>query len=153
MLWVDVEEGGQGTWAGGEKLEEVKDAAKRSRLAAEITKCTAAFVSRVKQRFPGMRVGVYGRGVFRDLGMTACRFGADGVCNPAYTTAMPSMVQYGWPLEDVIEWQLVGDGEVYAKGFPSLLPGWGRTDYSVVVNGSQRVGTADVRRRCLARSR
>lgn len=153
MLWVDVEEGGQGNWAGGEKLEAIKDVTKRARLAAEVTKCTSAFVARVKQRYPGMRVGIYGRGVFRDLGMTKCRFGADGACNPAYTVTMPSMTQYGWPLEDVVEWQLCGDGEVYAKGFPSLLPGWGKTDYSVIINGSKRVGTADIRRRCLARSR
>lgn len=150
MPWVDVEEGGQGTWAGGERLEDIKDPAKRARLTGEVTACVTSFVSRVKQRYPGMRVGVYGRGLFRDLGMTACRFGADAACNPAYTVTMPSMAQYGWPLEDVVEWQLCGDGEVHAKGFPSLLPGWGRTDYSVVLNGSKRVSMGDVRRRCLA---
>lgn len=153
MLWVDVEEGGQGNWAGGERLEAITDPAKRARLANEVTRCTTAFVTRVKARYPGMRVGIYGRGVFRDLQMVSCRFSADGVANPAYTEHMPSMQAYGWPLEDVVEWQLCGDGVVYAKGFPSKIPGWGATDYSVVINGAQRVGMADVRRRCLARPR
>lgn len=153
MLWVDVEEGGQGSWAGGEKLELIKDTAKRARLAAEVTRCTTAFIARVKQRYPGMHVGLYGRGVFRDLRMGQCRFGADAVCNPAYTRTMPSMEIYGWPLEDVTEWQLCGDGVVFVPGYPSEIPGWGKTDYSAVIFGSRRVGLVDVRRRCLARPR
>ncbi len=151
MLWCDVEEGGQGTWAGGESLESIKDGNKRRRLAAEITTCTSAFVARVKQRYPGMKVGIYGRGVFRDLQMTSCRFGADAVCNPAYTKVMPSMVNYGWPLKDIVEWQLNGDSYVVATGFPSKLPGWGGTDYSVVLNGANPVKLSDVKKRCLAR--
>lgn len=153
MLWVDIEEGGQGNWAGGERLEDIKDPKKRARLANEVASCASAFIRRVKERAPDMKVGLYGRGLFRDLKMTDCRFGADAICNPAYTVTMPSMSQYGWPLEDIVEWQLCGDGEVYAKGFPSLLPGWGKTDYSVVINGSRRVSISDVRRRCLAISR
>ena len=151
MPWVDVEEGGQGDWAGGERLESITDPVKRARLAADVTRVTTDFVTRFKQR-TGLRVAVYGRGVFRDLRMTACRFGADAVCNPAYTERMPPMAQYGWPLEDIAFWQLCGDGEVYARGFPSLLPGWGKTDYSVVLNGARPVTLADVRRRCLART-
>ncbi len=153
MLWCDVEEGGQGSWAGGEKLEAITDPAKRQRLAAEVTRCVTDFVARVKQRNPGMRVGIYGRGLFRDLRMTRCRFGADGVCNPAYTERMPPMDAYGWPLEDVIEWQLCGDGVVFASGYPSEIPGWGKTDYCAPIYGARRVGLSDVRQRCLARSR
>lgn len=156
MPWVDVEEGGQGSWASDpktgvhRKLESIKDPGELARLATSVTKCTTDFVARVKQRFPGIHVGVYGRGVFRDLHMTHARFGADAVCNPAYTRTMPPMDAYGWPLEDVVEWQLCGDGEVYASGYPSVIPGWGKTDYSTVINGSRRVGLADVRKRCLA---
>lgn len=150
MLWVDIEEGGQGSWAGGERLESITNSAKRARLAAEVTRCASTFVARVKERHPGMRVGIYGRGLFRDLLMTQCRFGADAVCNPAYTKTMPPMDRYGWPLEDVVEWQLCGDGEVYASSYPSVLPGWGKTDYSAVIFGSRRVGLVDVRKRCLA---
>lgn len=153
MLWVDVEEGGQGTWAGGERLEAIKDRSKRDRLATEVTRCVTAFVTQIKRRHPGMRVGIYGRGLFRDLGMTRCRFGADAACNPAYTRTMPPMDGYGWPLEDVVEWQLCGDGTVAAVGYPSELPGWGRTDYSAMIFGSHRMGLSDVRRRCLARPR
>lgn len=153
MLWVDVEEGGQGTWAGGEQLEAIGDPSKRRRLAMEVTRCVTDFITRVKQRQPGMQVGLYGRGLFRDLGMTQCRFGADAVCNPAYTKSMPPMDGYGWPLEDVVEWQLCGDGQVFVPGYPSEIPGWGKTDYSTPINGSRRVGLADVRRRCLARGR
>lgn len=148
--WVDIEEGGQGTWSGGERLERVVDQAKRRRLVREVTDCASAFVSRVRERRPGIKVGVYGRGLFRDLGMTACRFGADVVCNPAWTERMPPMDGYGWPLADIVEWQLCGDGAVAARGFPSELPGWGKTDYSAFINGAQRCGTADIRRRCLA---
>ena len=150
MLWVDVEEGGQGTWAGGERLESITDASKRGRLANEVIVCTTSFVNRVKARHQNMRVGIYGRGVFRDLHMVSCRFSADAVCNPAYTATMPSMTQYGWPLQDIVEWQLCGDGVVAAKGFPSALPGWGKTDYSVYINGSLRTSLADLRQRALA---
>lgn len=150
MPWVDVEEGGQGTWAGGERLEQITDPTERARLAGEVTTCVSAFVSQVKRRKPGIRVGIYGRGLFRDLGMTSCRFGGDAACNPAYTPTMPSMIQYGWPLADLVEWQLCGDGEVHAKGFPSMLPGWGKSDYSVIIDGAQRVSMSSVRRRCLA---
>ena len=156
--WVDVEEGGQGSWANDpktgahRKLEDIgnNNAAERARLAGEITKCVSAFVARVKQRYPGMRVGIYGRGVYRDLRMSNARFGGDIACNPAYTAKIPPMDAYGWPLADVAEWQLNGDGTVYAAGYPSKLPGWGGTDYSVVLNGAQRVAMSDVRRRCLA---
>lgn len=159
MLWVDVEEGGQGHWADDPKtgehrrLSDIKDPAERKRLSDSVTKCVTAFVARVKQRYPGMRVGVYGRGVYRDLQMTRCRFGADAACNPAYTEHMPPMDQYGWPLEDIVEWQLCGDGEVHVPGYPKQIPGWGHTDYSAVIFGSRRVGLVDVRRRCLARPR
>lgn len=150
MLWVDIEEGGQGSWAGGQKLEDIKDVTKRARLTAEVVRCATAFVTRVKQRYPGMKVGIYGRGLFRDLQMNSCRFGADAVCNPAYTKSMPPMDKYGWPLEDIVFWQLCGDGTVFVPSYPSELPGWGKTDYSAIINGSRRVGLEDVRKRCLA---
>lgn len=152
MPWVDIEEGGQGHWAGGQRLEDIKDPMKRARLAQEITERAASFIKRFKER-TGLRIMVYGRGVFRDLGMSSARFGADGVANPAYTEHMPSMEAYGWPLRDVQFWQACGDGEVYAKGFPKELPGWGKTDYSVYVNGSLRTSLADFRQRCLAKPR
>ncbi len=148
--WVDVEEGGQGKWAGGERLEDIRDPAKRRRLALEVRKCVTDFVSRFKQR-TGLRIMVYGRGIFRDLGMSDCRFGADGICNPAYTATMPRMDAFGWPIEDIQFWQACGDGEVHVPGFPSSIPGWGRTDYSIYINGSAPTTLTDFRKRCLTR--
>jgi GH25 family lysozyme M1 (1,4-beta-N-acetylmuramidase) len=148
--WVDIEEMGQGSWAGGKRLEDITDRSTRTRLANEVTRCAGDFVARVKQRHPGMRVGVYGRGLFRDLGMSACRFGGDLAVNPAYIATMPPMDAYGWPTGDVGFWQLTGDGVVHAQGFPTDLPGWGATDYSVYVNGSLRTSLTDLRQRTLA---
>lgn len=153
MPWVDVEEGGQGSWAGGQKLSDITDPVKRKRLADEVTKCVKDFVARVKQRVPGIRVGVYGRGLYRDLHMTDCRFGADGWCNPAYTEHMPPMDQYGIHLDDIVEWQLCGDGEVHVPGYPSTIPNWGHTDYSAVIDGARQTDLPGVRRRALAKSR
>lgn len=151
MPWVDVESGGQpSSWAGGVEDLSTLPLAQRGALANDVLRVTTAYVNRLKQRFPGIRVGVYGRGIFRDLGMTSCRFSADAACNPAYTANMPSMAQYGWPLTDIVEWQLCGDGQVAAAGFPATIPGWGATDYSCYINGSLRTGLADFRQRCLA---
>ncbi len=147
--WVDVEEGGQGSWAPG-PLESL-DVATKARLAASVTKCTTDFVNYIKIRYPGMRVGLYGRGVFRDLNMKNARFNCDIVCDPAYTATLPPMDQYGWP--DVAEWQICGDGQIFKAGYPSLLPGWGRTDYSVSIMGSKPVTLVDVRMRQLAFAR
>jgi GH25 family lysozyme M1 (1,4-beta-N-acetylmuramidase) len=150
MPWVDVESGGQGAWDHGVEDLSTLDTVTKAKLAADVTRVTTAYIARLKQRFPGIRVGLYGRGIFRDLAMTSCRFGADAVCNPAYTSHPPSMITYGWPLSDMVEWQLAGDGQVAAVGFPVTIPGWGVTDYSVYVNGSLRTGLQDLYQRCLA---
>lgn len=158
-IWVDVEEGGQGHWADDphthapRKLQDIKDPGERARLSNEIRACTSAFIARIKQRMPGVRVGLYGRGVFRDLEITNAHYGQDFVCDPAYTAEMPRMEKYGIPLEEITEWQLCGDGEVHKPGYPSLIPNWGRTDYSVVIDGANPTTLATVRRRCLARPR
>lgn len=158
-VWVDVEEGGQGHWADDpkthlpRKLEKITDPAERTRLANEIRTCTSAFISRMRQRMPGVQVGLYGRGVFRDLEIRDANYGQDLVCDPAYTATMPSMDAYGIPLSKIPEWQICGDGQVYRAGFPSLIPNWGRTDYTVVIDGANPTTLATVRRRCLARPR
>ena len=81
MPWMDVEEGGQGSWA-PQRLETITDSSLRNQLADNVTTCTRAFVDRFKQR-TGLRIAVYGRGIFRDLQMTDCTFGGDGSVNPA----------------------------------------------------------------------
>lgn len=147
---VDVEEGGQGHWAPG-KLEKL-DYATRFRLSWQVTNCVSTFVERFKAN-TGKRICVYGRGVFRDLQMTSCLFGADCVANPAYTINMPRMEQYGIPLEKICLWQLCGDGYVVANGYPKALPGWGRTDYSVHINGNNPTSWRTFNANCLAVTR
>lgn len=151
MPMVDAEEGGQGDWAGGEKLEAIKDPAKRKRLAAQVVECVSKFADRVKER-TGQRVMLYGRGIMRDLDISD-RMHCDGVANPAYTKSMPPMDRYGWPLSDVLLWQLCGDGVVYCPGFSGKTPGWGEEDYSVYIDGANKTDLVSFRRRVLAKSR
>jgi GH25 family lysozyme M1 (1,4-beta-N-acetylmuramidase) len=151
MPWVDAEEGGQGNWAGGEKLENIKDTVKRARLAGEVRSCITAFVRRFKER-TGMRIAVYGRGLMRDLQMTNCNFGEDAYVNPAYTRTMPGMDQYGVPLSKIKLWQLCGDGEVFCPGFPKgMIKGWGAEDYSVYIDGANPTNLVGFRRDNLAK--
>ncbi|HEY1452927.1 MAG TPA: GH25 family lysozyme [Roseiarcus sp.] len=150
MPWVDVEEGGQGSWA-PQRLETITDASVRSQLADNVTTCTQAFVDRFKQR-TSLRIAVYGRGIFRDLQMTDCTFGADSSVNPAYTAAMPPMDKYGVPVDQIIFWQCCGDGTVALPGYPSNLPGWGAEDYSVYIDGPRKTTLTSLRQRCLARA-
>jgi hypothetical protein len=150
MPMVDVEEGGQGAWAPG-PLEKITDATERAKLAAEVTKCTTDFITRFKAR-TGLRIAVYGRGVFRDLQMTHCRFGADAVVDPAYTRTLVPMDQYGWPAADIRQWQACGDGTVVVPTYPAAIPAWGRTDYSIFLeNGKDQTSLAFIRKNCLAK--
>lgn len=149
MPWVDIEEGGQGSWA-PQKLETITDPVLRRHLSDQLTACATAFIKRFKER-TGLRIAVYGRGIFRDLQMTNCKFGADSAINPAYTATMPSMDKYGVPLDDISLWQLSGDGKVFLPGYPSKLPGWGATDYSVYIDGPRTTTLKSLRDRCLAR--
>lgn len=151
MPMVDAEEGGQGDWAGGQKLEDITDPAKRRRLAQEVIDCVGKFAERVRSR-AGVRVMLYGRGIMRDLQIND-RMKCDGVANPAYTKTMPPMDKYGWPLKDVLLWQLNGDGSVAAPGFPKAIPRWGEEDYSVYIDGANKTDLVSLRRRVLAKPR
>ena len=148
MPWVDVEEGGQGSWA-PQKLETITDSGLRSQLADNVTTCTRAFVDRFKQR-TGLRIAVYGRGIFRDLQMTDCAFGGDGSVNPAYTSSMPQMDKYGVPLDQIIFWQLCGDGTVAMPGYPSKSSRMACQDYIVYIDGPRKTTLTSLRERCLA---
>ena len=155
MPWVDIEAGGQGAfWEGHNpnSLDKLPEA-ERAKFAKSISGCASAFVARFKER-TGLRIAVYGRGLFRDRGMRSCLFGADAASNPAYTPQMPPEDQYGIPLGKITDWQVCGDGDVYDLGFPSMIPGWGRTDYSVYVDGhpGQPTSLSSLRQRTLARA-
>ncbi len=152
MPWVDAEEGGQGTWAGGERLSDITDPIKRARLTKEVRTCIEGFVRRFKER-TGLRIAVYGRGIFRDLRMTNCNFGEDSWVNPGYTRIMPKMEKYGVPLSHISLWQLCGDGEAYADGFPAGdIKGWGTNDYSVFIDGPNATTLKRLREVCLAKA-
>ncbi len=150
MPWVDIEEADQGSWA-PQRLEKITDSALRRRLADSVTTCATAFINRFKQR-TGLRIAVYGRGVFRDLQMTDCKFGSDAAVNPAYTATIPRMEKYGVPLDDIILWQIGGDEGPVSPGFPKSLGAWGTHDYSVYIDGSRATNLKTLRNRCLARS-
>jgi hypothetical protein len=150
MPWVDVEEGGQGHWA-PEELEKITDHSLRARLAREVTDCTTAFVQRFKER-TSLRIAVYGRGVFRDLQMSSCKFGSDSAINPAYTPTIVRMEQFGVPIDDISLWQLSGDKGPANPKFPHSLPGWGTHDYSVYIDGARETTLKSLRERCLAQA-
>jgi GH25 family lysozyme M1 (1,4-beta-N-acetylmuramidase) len=149
MPWVDIEEADQGSWA-SQKLEKIADASLRKRLAGEVSACATAFIQRLKAR-TGLRVAVYGRGVFRDLQMTSCKFGSDSAVNPAYTASLPPMDKYGVSLDDISLWQLSGDTGPVLAGYPNALPGWGTHDYSVYIDGPRKTSLKTLRTRCLAK--
>jgi hypothetical protein len=157
MPWVDVEEGGQGNWA-PQRLSTITDPAVRKRLIDDVTTCTTAFVNRFKER-TGLRIAVYGRGLFRDLQMTDCQFGADASVNPAYTPMIRDMDQFGVPIEHIIFWQIQGTEErgkpgsnrAQVAGFPWRIGDWGQVDYSVYIDGNNKGTLKSLRERCLAR--
>jgi hypothetical protein len=150
MPWMDIEEAGQGPQWAQHNLETTTNTV-RKQLSDQVTACATAFIKRFKER-TGLRIAVYGRGIFRDLHMTNCKFGSDSAVNPAYTPApMPKMDSYGVPIDDISLWQLCGDGEVHLPGYPSKLPRWGATDYSVYIDGARKTTLKSLRDRCLAR--
>lgn len=150
MPWLDIEEGGQGNWTGGKKLETITDAATLKRLQDDVRRNATDFIRRFKER-TGKRIAVYGRGIFRDLRMPNARFDEDAYVNPAYTVTMPTMEKHGVPLDHIKLWQLCGDGYVVAKGFVGHIPGWGDEDYSVYIDGANKTTLAGFRRDNLAK--
>lgn len=151
MPWLDIESGGQGSWSKGVKDLSTLPKATKLKMAEDVKKCATAFVKRFKERTNGMRIAIYGRGIARDLEMKEFLFGADSVVNPAYTRTMPKMDSYGVPLDKISFWQLCGDGSVEAVGFASEIPGWGKTDYSVYIDGANVPTLDSLRQRCLAK--
>ncbi|MDQ1446832.1 MAG: lysozyme [Acidimicrobiaceae bacterium] len=111
----------------------------------QIIDCCAAFAERCRDR-TGRRVMLYGRGVMRDRSIVS-KMGCDRVWNPSYTA---HMVTNGlctvdgkpgpWAIEDIAIWQYGGDGtgDASQHKLPLAVPGLGRIDVSVHVNGAQK---------------
>jgi hypothetical protein len=152
MPWMDAEEADQGPqWV--QKNLENATASVLEQLSDQLTACATAFIKRFKER-TGLRIAVYGRGIFRDLQMTSCKFGSDSTVNPSYTATISPMDNYGVPLDDISLWQVQGTppgNKVLLPGYPAVLPGWGQQDYSVYIDGPRETTLKSLRDRCLAR--
>lgn len=120
---IDVELGG-------------KTNSNRQASAQEVIDCTTACADRLRQE-TGRKVMLYGRGAMRDLGINV-RMGCDVVWNPSYTV---TMVRHGletWALEDIALWQYCGDGKAAFDKLPHEVPGFGKVDISVYVQGAEK---------------
>ena len=136
MPIVDVELGGERS-------------ANRHASAQQVIDCTTAWAERVRG-VTGRRVMLYGRGAMRDLGICD-KMGCGAVWNPSYT-ASPSMHGLeAWTLDDVVLWQYGGDGvgDASRHHLPLAIPGLGKIDLSVYVDGARAPTLESFRRRVI----
>jgi GH25 family lysozyme M1 (1,4-beta-N-acetylmuramidase) len=133
---LDVERGQPSSANYGAKQRQVEDV-------------VGAAALRLKQS-TGRRVMLYGRGAMRDLGITS-KMGCDVAWNPAYTSRMPSMKEYGFPLDDVVMWQYAGSETVKVPldGYTNVVPKFGRVDANVFLDGARPTTLASLRERLL----
>lgn len=116
--------------------------------AQQIIDCTSAFVARVKA-VAGRKVILYGRGAMRDKNI-ASKMGCDVVWNPSYTTTMiTNGLVPTWKLDEIAIWQYSGDGEGSLPNYPRSIPGFGKPDLSVYVDGANKPSLATLRARLL----
>jgi hypothetical protein len=117
-------------------------------VASVIIDCTSAFAERVKQT-TGKRIMLYGRGAMRDKGIVS-KMGCDVCWNPSYTAQMVTNgIVPPFSLADIALWQYSGDGDGVLAGYPLKVPGFGRTDLSVYVDGAAKPTLATLRSRLL----
>lgn len=129
---VDVELGNDGT--DGRPRSKNQDVGKQ-----QIIDCTTACAQRLKE-VTGRNVMLYGRGAMRDKGIND-KMGCDIVFNPSYTSTITMHGLEAWTLDDVALWQYCGDGHAALADqtkFPRTIPGFGNTDISVYVEGSNK---------------
>lgn len=116
--------------------------------AQQVIDCTSAYAARIKD-LTGRRVMGYWRGATRDLHITS-KMGADVMWNPSYT---PRIEMHGlaptWQLDEIGLWQYSGDGEMALEGYPRDIPGFGRPDISVYIDGDRKPTLASLRARLL----
>jgi hypothetical protein len=107
----------------------------RRATAQQVIDCTTACAGRLREQ-TGRNVMLYGRGAMRDLEIND-RMGCDVVWNPAYTSTMVRHGLEAWGLDDIALWQYCGDGQAAYDKLPSEVPGFGKIDISVYVQGAE----------------
>lgn len=131
---VDVEQGGE-------------QHANRQANAQMVTECVSTCAQRLRE-VTGRGVILYGRGAMRDLGIRD-KMGCDVVWNPSYTKKMSRHGLEAWALDDIVLWQYCGDGQATVENLPHELPGFGKVDLSVYVQGAEKPTLEALRRRLL----
>lgn len=120
---IDVEQGGATN-------------SNRTTSAQQVIDCTTACANRLREQ-TDRKVMLYGRGAMRDLGIHD-RMGCDMVWNPSWTETMVRNGLDVWPLEDIVLWQYCGDGDAAIKKLPHEVPGFGKVDISVYIQGAEK---------------
>ncbi len=135
---VDVELGNDGS--NGKPRNRNQDVSSQ-----QIIDCTTACADRLKQ-VTGRNVMLYGRGAMRDKSIND-KMGCDVVWNPCYTATIVMHGLEAWTLDDVVLWQYAGDGQGALPDqtrFPRTIPGFGNTDISVYIEGSNTPSLANM---------
>ena len=116
MLWpmVDVERGGQRVPLTKTRVEDV----------------TGKFAARVLA-VTGRTPTLYGGELLASLGITN-HLGCGRLAIARYAATLPHdvVMRIGWGAPWI--WQFCGDGEAYLPGYPSVAPGCGKVDISVL---------------------
>lgn len=119
----------------------------RQASAKQVIDCTSACATRLREQ-TGRRVMLYGRGAMRDLSIHD-RMGCDLVWNPSYTATMVRNGLDAWALEEIALWQYCGDGVASIATLPHEVPGFGKVDISVYIQGAENPTLAELVRRLL----
>lgn len=130
---VDVELGNDGS------TNPARRNSNQDASAQQIIDCTTAFAEKIKTS-TGSQVMLYGRGAMRDKGIANSRMSCDMVWNPSYTETMVMNGLQAWTLDDIVLWQYCGDGlaKVNKPDLPSSIPGFGKVDISVYIDGNRK---------------
>lgn len=128
---VDVELGNDGS--NGKPRNKNQDMS-----AQQIIDCTTSCADRLRE-VTGRNVMLYGRGAMRDKNIND-KMGCDVVWNPCYTSKIVMNGLEAWTIDDVALWQYCGDGvaSLDETKFPRKIPGFGNTDISVYIEGSNK---------------
>jgi len=115
----------------------------------EVVDCTSRFAERIRERM-GVGAILYAGSYLRALKITE-HMGCVGLWTARYGPELgDKAANIGWSIDDVFAWQYAGDHPSnLPKGLPWGIPGFGKGDTSVVINGKQRSSLQGVRDRWL----